>query len=53
MPHPAVRLLAVLLLITVVGLVHAGAKVIVSEGFGIAAIIIAFASIPFLKRYLD
>jgi hypothetical protein len=53
MPRPVLQLLAVVLLIIVIGFVHAGAKVTVESGFGIIALIIAFASLPFLKRYLD
>lgn len=45
--------LAVLLLIIVVGTVHALAAATVTAGYGVAALIVLFASLPFLKRYLD
>lgn len=53
MPKPALQLLAVVLLITIIGVVHVLAVTIVAAGWGIGALIIAFASLPFLKRYLD
>lgn len=49
----ALQILALTLLIIVVNVVHVGAKLIVAEGFGPVAIVIAFSSLPFLARHLD
>lgn len=51
--RPGLQLLAVLVLIIVIGLVHAGAIQIVNAGYGIIALILMLGSLPFLKRYLD
>lgn len=54
MKIPAVlQLLAVVVLIITIGLVHAGAVQMVNAGYGLIAIALCFASLPFLKRYLD
>lgn len=49
----ALQLLAVVCLIILVGLVHQAAIITVTAGYGIAALIVALGSLPFLKRYLD
>lgn len=51
----ALQVLALMLLITVVGSVHVAAKFLVdySQLAGLAVLLALFASLPWLKRYLD
>jgi hypothetical protein len=53
MKNPALQLLAVVVLIIVIGLVHAAAVLTVGAGYGMAAIVSLFLALPFLRRYLD
>jgi hypothetical protein len=56
MPRPAVQALALLVIITTSVTVHWAAKIFVNtQGVlaGLVVLIALFASLPFLKRYLD
>ena len=55
MPRFSIQLLAVTLLIIAVWIVHEGSSAIVAQGlgWGIATLVLAIISLPFLSRYLD
>lgn len=53
MVRPVVKLAAIVVLITTLLIVHQLAKFLVHEGYGLAALVVIFLSLPWLSRHLD